>query len=199
VTAVLGPLLADAGAADFWRGALGPLAQRRYLRFISEASPKVVKNRVHLDLRVPSIEALVELGARPLGDPLPKWTVLSDPAGNEFCAFPDADHSTTRPPAQAFAVCTDSTEPEQLAAWWAPIVGADLCAGPDGTPRWLRGAAGWEELVWKFVRVTDDRVAPNRWRWSLTAVDADALLAAGACWVADGVLADPQGNEFQLD
>ena len=68
------------------------------------------------------------------------------------------------PPARVFAVCTDSDRPEELAAWWAALVGADVGDGPDGTPRWLYGCAGWEGLIWKFVRVDDERVVPNRWR-----------------------------------
>jgi hypothetical protein len=52
---------------------------------------KVVKNRVHLDLRCDDLEAetarLVELGARVLTatGPQPDWVVLADPEGNEFC------------------------------------------------------------------------------------------------------------------
>jgi predicted enzyme related to lactoylglutathione lyase len=54
--------------------------------------PKVVKNRVHLDLGADDMTAevarLVGLGAsviaeRSLGDY--RWTVLADPEGNEFC------------------------------------------------------------------------------------------------------------------
>jgi hypothetical protein len=54
---------------------------------------KVVKNRVHLDLRCDDLEAetarLVELGARVLTatGPQPDWVVLADPDGNEFCLF----------------------------------------------------------------------------------------------------------------
>ncbi len=57
--------------------------------------------------------------------------------------------------------------PEELAAWWAGQVGAEVRNGPDGTPRWLYGSAGWEGLIWKFVRVDDERVVPNRWQWTV--------------------------------
>jgi predicted enzyme related to lactoylglutathione lyase len=52
---------------------------------------KVVKNRVHLDLRCDDLEAeterLVDLGAWVLATtgPRPGWVVLADPEGNEFC------------------------------------------------------------------------------------------------------------------
>jgi hypothetical protein len=82
------------------------------------------------------------------------------------------------------AVCTDSDRPEELAAWWAAEVGAEVRDGPDGTPRWLYGSAGWEDLIWKFVRVNDERVVPNRWQWSVR--------------TDPGMLVDPQGNEFAV-
>lgn len=54
---------------------------------------KVVKNRVHLDLRADDpaaeIERLVGLGASVLADPAPdaQFVVLRDPEGNEFCVM----------------------------------------------------------------------------------------------------------------
>jgi hypothetical protein len=113
----------------------------------------------------------------------PDWVTLADIEGNEFCAFlqPGVDGG---PPARAFAVCTDTDRPEELAAWWAARVGAEIRHGPDGTPRWLYGCSGWQGLIWKFVRVHDERVVPNRWQW--TVYDD----------TEDGEGVDPQGNEF---
>ncbi len=182
----LGPLVveaADPAAMErFWAGALGPLAQQGLLTFRSEQRPKAVKNRVHLDLYVRDIAELLDLGATVLGE-FPDWTTLADVEANEFCAFRDP-RPGDGPPARAFAVCTDSDQPESLAAWWAEVVGAEVREGPDGTPRWLYGASGWEALIWKFVRTYDERVAPNRWQWSLR--------------VDPGVRVDPQGNEFSV-
>lgn len=55
--------------------------------------PKTVKNRVHWDVTLvgnTGPDALVEAGATlhrsPDGDV--RWWILTDPAGNEFCAFP---------------------------------------------------------------------------------------------------------------
>ena len=145
-----------------------------------------MKNRVHLDVYVRGVEPLLDLGARVLAEYRPQRVTLADVEGNEFCAFldPALDEG---PPARAFAVCTDSDRPEELAAWWAAQVGADVRNGPDGTPRWLYGSAGWEGLIWKFVRVDDERVVPNRWQWTVYADPAD-----------DGVRVDPQGNEFSV-
>ena len=93
-----------------------------------------------------------------------------------------------------FAVCTDSDRPEDLAAWWAPLLGAEIGPGPDGTMRWLHDAGGRPELIWKFVRVHDERVVPNRWQWNVTA-GRDELVSAGASAAGDDVLLDPDGNE----
>jgi hypothetical protein len=93
-----------------------------------------------------------------------------------------------------FAVCTDSDRPEELAAWWARLVGARVGNGADGKPRWLHGSTGWPELIWKFVRAFDQRVVPNRWRWTVRA-DTARLLAAGA--TAPRCAARPAGKRVQ--
>jgi len=50
---------------------------------------KAGKNRVHLDLMVESVDALLAAGATLLRqrDHEINWDVLADPEGNEFCAF----------------------------------------------------------------------------------------------------------------
>lgn len=105
-------------SARFWCGVLGyrtdPSPSGRYrqllpadgngvevlLQRVPEA--KVTKNRMHLDLRVPDLEAevtrVVALGARCLTDrPVEEhgwtWHVLADPDDNEFCVL--------QPPASA--------------------------------------------------------------------------------------------------
>jgi predicted enzyme related to lactoylglutathione lyase len=62
--------------------------------FMPVTEPKLVKNRVHLDLtaapddRESEIERILALGARrvDIGQTgAESWTVLADPEGNEFC------------------------------------------------------------------------------------------------------------------
>jgi hypothetical protein len=48
--------------------------------------PKTVKNRIHWDVYGDAGD-LVTRGATMLAE-LPRWTVLADPEGNEFCVFP---------------------------------------------------------------------------------------------------------------
>jgi len=63
-----------------------------YLQKVPEG--KLVKNRLHLDLRVPDADGLIRrleaLGASRLGEPRSGsacawWQVMADPVGNEFC------------------------------------------------------------------------------------------------------------------
>jgi catechol 2,3-dioxygenase-like lactoylglutathione lyase family enzyme len=73
---------------------LGPDGHRPGLLFIAVPEPKIVKNRVHLDLwpgdgRELAVERLVALGGRLIDDRHNPdgsgWVVLADPEGNELC------------------------------------------------------------------------------------------------------------------
>jgi predicted enzyme related to lactoylglutathione lyase len=64
------------------------------LLFVQAPDPKVVKNRVHLDLRAGTtrdeeVERLLGVGATLVDDQRRAdgtgWVVLADPEGNEFC------------------------------------------------------------------------------------------------------------------
>jgi hypothetical protein len=175
-----------------------PLLHTLWINTVSE--PKVVKNRVHLDLRAPSPQPLLDLGAT-LYDDQEHFVVLRDPAGNELCVFPAEDGGPGL--ARPFALCVDSAAPEDAARWWQGVLGGRVGDGPDGTPRWLHGAAGLGDVTLKFVRVHDDRLVKNRWHWDVTTDDVGALVGAGATVIRTPdddirwtILADPQGNEF---
>ena len=62
------------------------------LNFAAVPEPKVAKNRLHLDVSVPDLEAAVErltgLGAtvrNRMEEGGSRWVVLCDPEGNELC------------------------------------------------------------------------------------------------------------------
>jgi predicted enzyme related to lactoylglutathione lyase len=63
------------------------------LLFTPVPDKKMVKNRLHIDLRPEDqeseIERLVDMGARPVDDGHHDgdWVVLADPEGNEFCVL----------------------------------------------------------------------------------------------------------------
>ena|SRR5438105_2837023 len=69
-----------------------PGAPRLWFQQVPE--PRVVKNRVHIDLGAPDSDAelgrLLELGATVLQEH-ESLTVLADPEGNEFCLTRSAD------------------------------------------------------------------------------------------------------------
>ena len=54
--------------------------------FNSVPEPKTVKNRIHWDVGTDDLALLTVAGATVL-QTLPRWTVMADPEGNEFCAF----------------------------------------------------------------------------------------------------------------
>ena len=184
----------DAGVVGgFWADALGLRLERQaggdtvvrggplHILWVNQVpEPKAGKNRVHLDVYGRDPGALAALGATVLADH-GAWVVLGDPEGNELCVFPDPDpDGPGGVPARPFALCVDSAEPEALAAWWAGVFEGTVGPGPDGTPRWIHGAAGLDDVVMKCVRVPDPRVAKNRCHWDVTTEDVDRLVAAGA-------------------
>jgi hypothetical protein len=200
--AALGQELEDAGAPD--TVVTGSNFLDLWINVVPE--PKAAKNRVHLDLYVPDVGVLLELGATVVADHGDdEWMVLADPEGNELCAFRDdaGEAAAVGVAAKPFAICVDSARPVELAAWWQALVGGTIGPGSDGRPRWLHGGAGLGDLTWKFVPVDDARVAKNRCHWDVTTPDVDALVDAGATVVRArddkirwSVLADPDGNEF---
>lgn len=107
-----------ARVATFWKAALGyvdeepeeegwaeiadPMGIGPVLVFGPVPEPKVVKNRVHLDLRpettlAAEVERLITLGANVVearGHDTWNWTVMLDPEGNEFCVCePITEHA----------------------------------------------------------------------------------------------------------
>jgi hypothetical protein len=200
-------------AAAFWAGALALTGERLddgdwvlrgerpeqtvWVNRVPE--PKTVKNRVHLDVRVP-VADLLALGARvqrePEGDD--RWHVLLDPEGNELCAFPlRADQ-----PARLYEVNVDSADAGSQAAWWADVLGGEHV--DDGNP-WhsVQGVEGMPFAYLVFAPVPEPKTVKNRVHWDVECDDVDALVAKGATLVRapDGagrwhVLADPEGNEF---
>ena len=173
--------------------------------------PRTVKNRVHLDVTVASLQPLLEAGARvlrPQGDGGIGWTVLADAdgdgAGGELCAFLRPDQPAD-PPAVLHEIVVDtadSASSEQLAAWWADVLGAR--SADDGRGFWwvqdIPGAP-FESL--DIVPVPEPKTVKNRIHWDVACDDVDELVTRGATLLnppqADRVwhvLADPQGNEF---
>jgi hypothetical protein len=82
---LLGGRCIDEGK-DFVSIADVPGAPFEYLDVGTVPEPKTAKNRVHLDV-VGDTAEIVARGATLLGE-FPRWNVLTDIEGNEFCVFP---------------------------------------------------------------------------------------------------------------
>jgi catechol 2,3-dioxygenase-like lactoylglutathione lyase family enzyme len=178
------------------------------------ADPKVVKNRVHLDLNSRSageqaelVERVRRAGATPvdIGQGAVPWVVLADPEGNEFCVLdPRDDYATAGAVA---AVVLDTPDPAALAPFWVGAAGWTAETQADGDVRLTRpdGAGPRFELL----RVGDPKVAKNRVHLDVApyaaddqAAEVDRLRDLGATDADVGqgtqtwtVLADPDGNE----
>lgn len=209
-----------AGLARFWRGVLGrevvdlgerglrldpgpgtTTTERVWVHRVDE--PKGAKTRVHLDVRLDVADpaALVAAGATVVREPDDDvaWWVLTDPEGNELCAFaPHPDRGGPGP----FEVVVDCAAPLAQATWWSERLGGTV--GERDGFAWVQGAAGFPYYALVFAPVPEPKTVTNRVRWDVVlAADApDALVDAGATVLATGdgdgawTLADPEGNEF---
>ncbi|MGA8257323.1 MAG: VOC family protein [Nocardioides sp.] len=160
--------------------------------------PKVVKNRVHLDVHVGAAVELETLGAVVIDDDQP-WTVMQDPAGNELCAFVrDAERMSSLGGYRVYELVVDAVDAPGMARWWADRFGVE--ARNDGEAWcWLEDVPGMPFEAWVFAPVPEAKAGKNRMHWDVIG-DVDDFEGAGASrlWDMQGwsVLADPEGNEF---
>jgi predicted enzyme related to lactoylglutathione lyase len=112
VAAIVLDIAAPTAHAAFWSAATGwpvarggpdyaalraPDGRGPYIELIEATEPKVVKNRLHIDIatypdgdHAAEVARLAALGATrvDVGQGAVSWTVLADPEGNEFCVLP---------------------------------------------------------------------------------------------------------------
>jgi hypothetical protein len=161
--------------------------------------PKTAKNRVHLDIYARSLAGLEALGATVV-QPFPRWTVMADSEGGEFCAFLRDD----LPAERLHALVVDCADPAAQARWWGSVYGVDVI--DNGGWFTLEGVPGMPIMTMDFVPVPEPKTVKNRVHWDVTVPagpGVPALLAAGAIRLREPggdidwhVLADPEGNEF---
>jgi hypothetical protein len=161
--------------------------------------PKTVKNRVHLDIYARSLADLEALGATAI-EPFPRWTVMADPEGGEFCAFVRDD----LPGDLLHGLVVDCADPVAQARWWGSVYGVDVI----DKGRWatLEGVPGMPIQTMDFVPVPEPKTVKNRIHWDVTVPSVESvttLASAGATVLREPdddiswhVLADPEGNEF---
>jgi hypothetical protein len=178
----------------------GPTAQHAvWVNDVPE--PKTVKNRVHVDVHAGAIADLEALGARVLepSGPDRHWTVLTDPDGQEFCAF----LRDPVPVYRLYEIVVDAADPEPIARWWADVYGARLGQDDGAEWWWVDQIPGCPFDAFSFVPVPEPKTVKNRVHWDVSVDTLQPLLDAGATLLrAKGgditwhVLADPDGNEF---
>lgn len=201
---------------EFWASALAMTTERSPGKFSIEGDrpehriwvnrverPRVVKNRIHLDIDADAVADLEALGATmiaPAEQTGLGWHVMADPEGGEFCAFLRDPDRPRRYPLHGLVI--DCHDTQAQAAWWGRVLGLAPIAYSGGRVFSLEGATGERLPTLDFVPGPEPKAAPNRVHWDVL-VDSDGverLLAAGATfqWETSGwtVLADPEGNEF---
>jgi hypothetical protein len=155
--------------------------------------PKTVKNRMHLDVHVRSVEELLDLGARVVAEQ-PHWTVMADPEGGEFCAFV----REAPPEYRLYEVVLDAADHRALGRWWAELLGGRLIdEGKDFVSIADIPGAPFEYL--DVGTVPEPKTAKNRVHLDVVG-DTAEILARGATLLGGfprwDVLADIEGNEF---
>jgi hypothetical protein len=160
---------------------------------------KTVKHRVHFDIYARELADLEALGAT-IVEPqhgARTWTIMADPEGGEFCAFPRSEVPADR----LHGLVVDSADPKAQARWWAGIYGVGVTEN-DGWST-LEGVPGMPILTMDFVPVPEPKTVKNRIHWDVTVPGVAPLVEAGATVLREPggdirwhVLADPQGNEF---
>ncbi len=158
--------------------------------------PKTAKSRVHLDVYARSLADLEALGATSI-EPFPRWTVMADPEGGEFCAFLRDD----LPAQRLHGLVVDCADPAAQARWWGMVYGVDVT--DNGGWHTLRAVPGMPIQTMDFVPVPEPKTVKNRVHWDVNVTDVALLVSAGATVVREPdedirwhVLADPEGNEF---
>jgi hypothetical protein len=188
--AALGLELVDTGDGD---GVLrGPTPQHTV--WVNEVpEPKTVKNRMHLDVHAGSVQELLDLGATVIEE-FPRWTVMVDPEGGEFCAFVREEP----PEHRLYEIALDAADPRAVARWWAELLGGRYVdEGKDFV--WVADIPGAPFETLDVAPVPEPKTAKNRVHLDVSG-DVAEIIAHGATVLAEQprwtVLADPEGNEF---
>ena len=206
LTAVVIEALDVAASSRFWVEAVAGNDAGLELRFVPATGPKTGKNRLHFDLaggpdQALAVQRLLDLGATraEIGQGDVDWDVLADPEGNEFCVLPRPDLEFG-----LFQICLDAADPDVQGRFWTTATGWPVTArGEWGVCLRSADEPGPSLVMGPPVAAKSE---PNRLQPVLTPRKPDLvpgdeirlLLAAGASRLGDGVLRDPEGNEFRV-
>ena len=186
--------------------------------FLVVPDEKVVKNRLHLDLRpsgsmAAEVARLEQLGASAttrIDEGGGFWTVMGDPEGNEFCVLRGPEDGYSGDPGTTLSVdelVIDGHDPKVLADFWCAALDyrLDEIDEQDAIVKPASGP-GWTML---FQTVPEDKAVKNRFHLDVRPSGSMAsevarmeqLGAAAIRRVDEGgsfwtVMGDPEGNEF---
>ncbi|CAM3557528.1 VOC family protein [Kibdelosporangium persicum] len=207
------PVVAEHGEIDV----RAPESQGWHLDLVFDRDdqPKVVQNRVHLDLasatpadQAEIIERAKGLGAKPIdiGQRDVPWEVMADPDGNEFCVLEPREVYQDAGPIAAIVV--QSVDAGALSRFWRDATGWNLTAKPHGefALRAPNGRGPWLE----FLTGHPPKTVMNRLHLDVRPhagdaqqAEVDRLRRSGARPIDIGqgdvpweVMADPEDNEF---
>ncbi|HET9140105.1 VOC family protein [Actinophytocola sp.] len=181
---------------------------------------KTGKNRIHLDLNTwgthdyqSAREAMPLTGATPVdigqGELVP-WTVLADPAGNEFCLLKPRERYAGA--GALAAVVVDCGDPAGLAEFWSAATGWPIVENEPEFAALRAPGPPWGGPFLEFSRVPGRNPEPGPVSLGLESFwahqhddDIARLVELGARPIGrtDGAqacstLADPEGNEFRV-
>lgn len=129
--------------------------------------PKVVKNRVHLDLRpsltmTDEVERLRGLGATEIRyvDEGYGWTVMADPEGAEFCVLRGVGEDHKRDVVPIDSLVIDAADPFPVADFWIRMLGYREHARADYGIEIVGEREG--DPMLSFVTVPEPKTVKNR-------------------------------------
>ncbi len=164
---------------------------------------RTVKQRVHLDVEMASLERVLALGAtlvQPASETGFRWDGLADPEGGELCAFVRGGGPTRI--TEMIIDTADAASAHAQAAWWADVWGGRVVDDERGFS-YLEDVPGLPFDTVDLIPVPEPKTVKNRIHWDLESDDVAGLVARGAGVLREPddeinwtVMLDPEGNEF---
>jgi catechol 2,3-dioxygenase-like lactoylglutathione lyase family enzyme len=173
------------------------------LRFIPGRAGLLGASRMHLHLTSNDVEEQQQTVAKALKlggghldvgqRPEEEHVVLADPAGHPFCVIEPGNAYLAGCGPLGELTCEGSRE---VGVFWSKALGWPLVWDQNEETA-IQSPHGGTKIAWAGPPVPP-KSAPNRQRFELTAAAPDELISLGATRLENGVLADPDGNEFHV-
>ncbi|WP_433727383.1 VOC family protein [Actinoplanes sp. CA-051413] len=173
------------------------------LRFVPGRPGLLGASRMHLHLTSADLEeqqhtvaTALKLGGRHLDvgqKPEEDHVVLADPAGYPFCVIEPGNAYLEGCGPLGELTCEGSRE---VGVFWSKALGWPLVWDQNEETA-IQSPQGGTKIAWAGPPVPP-KTEPNRQRFELTAAAPDDLISLGATRLDNGVLTDPDGNEFHL-